>query len=96
MCGYLENQIGRIHFQGIEKQLRLDATNISGETKQFLSLMDTRAQVQLFCSRLFHACDTTDAQKIISLVTVDGTRLGGGDRKIELLLTLWASTEKGE
>jgi hypothetical protein len=96
LCGYLENQIGRVQLQGEETQLllRLDATTKGGEKKQLLALVDTGAQVNLFRSGLFHACDTTKAQNPISLVTVDGTRLGGGDKEIELVLTFLASTGK--
>ncbi len=56
--------------------------------------MDTGAQVNLFRSGLFHARDTTNDQNPISLVTVDGTRLGGDDKEIELVLTFLASTGK--
>ncbi len=55
--------------------------------------MDTGAQVS-FRSGLFHARETTNAQTPKSLVTVVGTRLGRGDKDIELLLSLLASTGK--
>ncbi len=55
LCGYLENQIGRVQLQGEETQLllRLDATTKGGEKKQLLALVDTGAQVNLFAQGCF-------------------------------------------
>jgi hypothetical protein len=74
--------------------LGLDATTKVGEMKQLLALVNTGAQVNLFRSALLHARDKANAQNPKSLVTVDGTRPGGGDREIELLLAFLASTGK--
>ncbi len=74
--------------------MRLDATTKGGEKKKLLALVDSGAKVNLFRSGLFHARDTTNVQNPISLVTVDGARLGGVDKEIELVLTFLASTGK--
>ncbi len=56
--------------------------------------MATGDQVNLFRSGLFHDRDTTNALNPISLEAVDGTRLVGGDKEIELVPTFLASTGK--
>ena len=91
--GYQEGEIGRVQVEGDETQLllRVDATTPDGKTRQLLALVDTGAQVNLFRIGLFASEEVVPAKCPIGLVTVDGTRLNGGDRHISLTLGFSAS-----
>ena len=91
--GYQEGEIGRVQVEGDETQLllRVDATTPDGKTRQLLALVDTGAQVNLFRIGLFASEEVVPAKCPIGLVTVDGTRLNGGDRQISLTLGFSAS-----
>ncbi len=59
-----------------------------------MALVDTGAQVNLYRTSLFDECQTKPAKKTLSLVTVDETRLSGGQREIWLRVEFFATSEK--
>jgi hypothetical protein len=93
---YLDQEVGKAKVRGNDTQLllRVNVKTPEGETKQLLALVDTGAQVNLYRTGLFDECQTKPAKKPLSLVTVDGTRLSGGQREIWLQVEFFATSEK--
>jgi site-specific DNA-cytosine methylase len=96
LCKYLDQEVGKAKVRGNDTQLllRVNVKTPEGETKQLLALVDTGAQVNLYRTGLFDECQTKPAKKPLSLVTVDGTRLSGGQREIWLQVEFFATSEK--
>ena len=96
LCQYQDEDIGKAKMQGNSAQLllRVNARTLDGERKQLLALVDTGAQVNLYRYGLFEDNQTRPASKPLSLVTVDGTKLSGGQREVWLNIEFFATSEK--
>ena len=79
---------------GKQLSLKVLSRSLNGVEKTLTVLVDTGAEADLLREDLFNCWE--EAKKPISLRTVSGEQLGGGDKTITLQLTLWGENCQGE